>query len=74
MGGWEVGLDFVTGQSKESLLSSLGHCGTLESGTGGAMEPKILDRNQTAIFLKSYYSSNFDEREVKKLDPKDLLD
>lgn len=47
---------------------------TLESGTGGAMEPKILDRNQTAIFLKSYYSSNFDERDVKKLDPKDLLD
>lgn len=46
----------------------------IESGTGGAIEPKILDRNQTAIFLKSYYSSNFDERDVKKLDPKDLLD
>lgn len=47
---------------------------TIESGTGGAIEPKILDRNQTAIFLKSYYSSNFDEREVKKLDPKELMD
>ena len=47
---------------------------TIESGSAGAIEPKVLDRNQTAIFLKSYYSSNFDERDVKKLDPKDLLD
>ncbi|MBP3582347.1 MAG: DUF87 domain-containing protein, partial [Clostridia bacterium] len=47
---------------------------TIESGSGGAMECKILDRKQTAIFLKSYYTTNFDEREVKNLDPKDLLD
>ena len=47
---------------------------TIETGSVGAIEPKILDRNQTAVFLKSYYSSNFDEREVKNLDPKDLLD
>ncbi len=47
---------------------------TLESGSGGSLEPKILDRKQTAIFLKSYYSTNFDEREVKNIDPKDLLD
>lgn len=47
---------------------------TIESGSGGAIEPKILDRNQTAIFLKSFYNSNFDERDVKKLDPKELLD
>ena len=46
---------------------------TLESGSGGSLEPKILDRKQTAIFLKSYYSTNFDEREVKNLDPKDLI-
>ena len=37
------------------------------------MECKILDRKQTAVFLKSYYTTNFDEREVKNLDPKDLL-
>lgn len=47
---------------------------TLESGSGGAIEPKVLDRKQTAIFLKSYYTTNFDEREVKNIDPKDLLD
>ena len=47
---------------------------SIESGSGGAMECKILDRKQTAIFLKSFYTTNFDEREVKNLDPKDLLD
>ncbi len=46
---------------------------TIESGSGGAMECKILDRKQTAVFLKSYYTINFDEREVKNIDPKDLL-
>ena len=47
---------------------------TIESGSGGAMECKILDRKQTAVFLKSYYTTNFDEREVKNIDPKDLMD
>ena len=47
---------------------------TIESGSGGAMECKILDRKQTAVFLKSFYTSNFDEREVKNIDPKDLMD
>lgn len=47
---------------------------TIESGSGGAMEPKILDRKQTAIFLKSFYTSNFDERDTKNLDPKELID
>jgi hypothetical protein len=47
---------------------------TIESGSGGAMECKILDRKQTAIFLKSYYTNNFDEREVKNIDPKNLMD
>ncbi len=47
---------------------------TIESGSGGAMECKILDRKQTAVFLKSYYSINFDERDVRNMDPKDLLD
>ena len=47
---------------------------TIESASGGSIEPKILDRNQTAIFLKSYYNSYFDEREVRNIDPKDLLD
>ncbi len=47
---------------------------SIESGSGGAMECTILDRKQTAVFLKSYYTTNFDEREVKNIDPKDLLD
>ena len=47
---------------------------TIESGSSGAIECKILDRKQTAVFLKSYYTSHFDEREVQKLEPKDLLD
>ncbi len=46
---------------------------TIESGSGGSMQCKILDRKDTAVFLKSYYSSNFDEREVKSIDPKDLM-
>ena len=46
---------------------------TIESGSGGALECKILDRKKTAVFLKSYYTSDFDEREVKNIDPKDLL-
>ena len=37
------------------------------------MECKILDRKQTAVFLKSYYTTNFDEREVKNIDPKELM-
>lgn len=62
-------------QNIKNLLQVINFAASaIESGTGGAIEPKILDRNQTAIFLKSYYSSNFDERDVKKLDPKDLLD
>lgn len=46
---------------------------TIESGSGGSLATKILDRNDTAVFLKSYYESNFDEREVKNIEPKDLL-
>lgn len=46
---------------------------TVEAGSGGMLNCKILDRNATAIFLKSYYTINFDERQVKNLDPKDLL-
>ena len=46
---------------------------TIESGSGGAMECKVLDRKQTAVFLKSFYTTNFDERDVKNIDPKDLM-
>ena len=56
------------------LLQSINFiASTIESGSGGALEPKVLDRRQTAIFLRSYYNNNFDEREVKNIDPKDLM-
>ena len=61
-------------QNIKSLLQVVNFvASTIESGSGGAMECKILDRKQTAIFLKSYYTSNFDEREVKNIDPKELM-
>ena len=62
-------------QNIRSLLQVVNFvASTIESGSGGAMECKILDRKQTAVFLKSYYTINFDEREVKNIDPKDLMD
>ncbi len=47
---------------------------TIENGSGGSMGCHIMDRNETAVFLKSYYENTFDEREVKNIDPKNLLD
>ena len=47
---------------------------TIESGSGGAINCTILNRKDTAVFLKSYYTVNFDERQVKNMDPKDLLE
>ena len=47
---------------------------TIEGSSSGTISCNVLDRKQTAVYLKSYYSSNFDEREVRDIDPKDLLD
>ncbi len=47
---------------------------TIEGNSSGSIECKVLDRNQTAVYLKSYYTSNFDEREVRDIEPKKLLD
>lgn len=46
---------------------------TIEGNSSGAMECKILDRKQTAVYLKSFYTTNFDEREVRDIDPKNLI-
>lgn len=46
---------------------------TIESGSSGALTCSILNRNDTAVFLKSFYENHFDERETRNIDPKDLL-
>ncbi len=47
---------------------------TIEANTNNVMTCKVLDRNQTAVFLKNCYTSSFDEREVNNIDPKDIMD
>lgn len=65
----------VFAKSVRSLLSSINFiANTIEGNTNNVMTCKVLDRKQTAVFLKNYYTSSFDEREVENIDPKDLLD
>lgn len=62
------------GKSIRSLLSTLNFVvNTIEGNTNNVMTCKILDRKQTAVFLKNYYDSSFDEREVEEIEPGDLL-
>jgi len=65
----------VFAKSVRPLLSTINFIvNTIEGNTNNVMTCKILDRKQTAVFLKNYYTSSFDEREVENLDPKDLID
>lgn len=65
----------VFAKSVRPLLSSINFiANTIEGNTNNVMTCKVLDRKQTAVFLKNYYTSSFDEREVENIDPKDLLD
>lgn len=64
----------VFGKAVRSLLSTVNFIvSTIEGGTNNVMSCTILDRPQCAVFLKNYYTSSFDEREVKDIDPKDLI-
>lgn len=64
----------IYSKSIRSLLSTLNFVvNTIEGNTNNVVGCKILDRKQTAIFLKNYYDSSFDEREVEDIEPKDLL-
>ena len=64
----------IYSKSIRNLLSTLNFVvNTIEGNTNNVMQCKILDRKQTAIFLKNYYDSTFDEREVEEIEPKDLL-
>lgn len=65
----------VFGKTVRPLLSTVNFIvNTIEGGTNNVMSCSVLDRNQTAVFLKNYYTSSFDEREVRDIDPKDLID
>lgn len=64
----------IYSKSIRSLISTLNFViNTIEGNTNNVMECKVLDRKQTAIFLKNYYDSTFDEREVEEVEAKDLL-
>lgn len=64
----------IYGKSIRSLLSTLNFVvNTIEGNTNNVMQCRILDRKQTAVFLKNYYNSSFDEREVEEIEPGDLL-
>lgn len=56
------------GASKEGLASSANLIvNTMDGGTGGSLQANILNEKELAIFLKSTYTDNFDEREAYKL-------
>ena len=60
--------------SIRSLMSTINFVvNTIEGNTNNVVACTILDRKQTAVFLKNYYDSTFDEREVEEIEPKDLL-
>lgn len=64
----------IFGKAVRSLLSTVNFIvNTIEGGTNNVMSCNILSRPECAVFLKNYYTSSFDEREVKDIDPKDLL-
>lgn len=64
----------IYGKSIRSLLSTLNFVvNTIEGNTNNVMTCQILDRSQTAVFLKNYYDSNFDEREVEEIEANDLI-
>lgn len=64
----------IYSKSVRNLMSTINFVvNTIEGQTNNVVECKILDRKQTAIFLKNYYDSTFDEREVEDIEPKDLL-
>ena len=65
----------VYGKSVKNLLSTVGFMvDTIHGNTNGVLECNILDRKQTAVFLKNYYDSAFDEREINEIEPKDYLE
>lgn len=62
------------GAGKESLAGSANLiCNTMEGGTGGSLQAKILNEKELAIFLKSTYTDEFDERDAYALKPEEYM-
>ncbi len=64
----------IYGKGKESLKSTANLvASTMEGGTNGSLQCKILNKQEIAVFLKSTYSDEFDEREIYALKPEEYL-
>ena len=64
----------IYGTGKEALKSSANLVATtLEGGTNNSLQCKILNKAELAIFLKSTYTDDFDEREIYALKPEEYL-
>lgn len=62
----------IYGTGKESLKSSANLvASTMDGGTNGALQCKILNKEEIAVFLKSTFTDEFDEREVLSLKPEE---
>ena len=65
----------VYSHAKKGLSSTASLiCSTIESSSNGSLKSKILDREEIIAFLKSTYTEDFDEREIKKLEPLKVID
>ena len=66
---------FVTfGNNAEQLLQTMRQIGsTIEGGTNGSMTTKVMDSAEVAVFLKTTYTNDVDERDTKDLDREDFL-
>ncbi|MCR5553175.1 MAG: DUF87 domain-containing protein, partial [bacterium] len=61
--------------NRKSLKSTMNMIiNTIEGETSGVLACNLLNQKEVAVFLKNTYTSEFDEREVEKLDPKEYLD
>ena len=66
---------FVTFGSNRGLLKSALKLvmSTIDAGTNGTLQCKLLDQQETAVFLKNTIFSDIDEREISEVEPKDYL-
>lgn len=63
------------GASKESLAGAANLIvNTMDGGTGGSLQASVLNEKELAVFLKATYTDNFDERDIKKLQPEEYMD
>lgn len=64
----------IYGKGKETLKSTANLvASTMEGGTNGSLQCKILNKKELAVFLKSTYTDTFDERDLDKMQPEEYL-